>query len=349
MRAEVLYTSSAGVNTAVKIEASDIFFVIGTITTVPTSAGGTAGTITITPFYGTPVTLAVAATTAITVDRVGGQTIDNLAVGQKVEASYKTSGGVNTAVKIEAFNPIFRVAGTITTVPTSTGGTPGNITITTSAGQAVIIAVVTATTITVDRVAGQTIANLAVGMRAEATYKVLAGVNTAIRIEASDIFFVRGTLSTVTSTGGGAGSIVVTQANGNTVTVNVDATASITVDRVAGQTIDNLLTGMRAEVLYKVTATGNLALKIEASDLFHVRGTITTVTPSAAGDGTGSIIVTLADGTTVTINIDTTTAITVDRVAGQTIANLVANQRAEVRYKLTSTGNLALKIEACSP
>ena len=137
-------------------------------------------------------------------------------------------------------------------------------------------------------------------------------------------------------------TVTITRADGTSVTVDVAASTVISIDHAAG-TFADLVVGQRAKAAYNLTAAGNIAVQIEANDIFRVSGTITKLVP--AGKTTpATVTITRADGTSVTVDVSASTVITIDDAPG-TFADLVVGQRAKAVYKLTATGNVAVRIE----
>jgi hypothetical protein len=236
--------------------------------------------------------------------------------------------------------PLF-VAGTITAV-SSTGGTL-SVTPTQSANSTAVNLMVTAnTTISIDGVTGKGLANLAVGMRAGVAYQTTGGVNNAIQINASDRYHVSGTITALASDGSTLSITASQPANSQAVTLNVTSSTGISLDGVTGKSVTNLVVGMRAKAGYQLTSSGNNATQVDASDIFHVSGTITAL----ASDGSKLRITPDSATTAIKLAITSSTVIRVDNVKGQTAANLVVGMRAKATYQLTSTGNNATQIDA---
>jgi hypothetical protein len=101
----------------------------------------------------------------------------------RAEARYQVTATANNALTIEA-SDLFRVSGTITAIVPAGATTPATVTITPTGGTAVTLTVTATTRISVNGVRGKTVADLLVGMRAEATYQVTATANNALTIEA---------------------------------------------------------------------------------------------------------------------------------------------------------------------
>jgi hypothetical protein len=332
MQVDAVYRLTSTGNIALKIEATDTAFVKGIISAVST----TASTVDITRSDKTTVTVTVNASTAISVDGVASKMIGDLLVGMKAQAAYKLSGTPsNLALRIDAGDTLY-VKGTITTVTS-----PNGLTITRFDGTTVTVTTDANTAITINRVAGQMFDSLVAGMRVEVKYQVTATGNLALKIEATDLVCIEGTISAVNAM---AGTVDVTKADKTTVTVTVNASTVITLEDAGRKTIADLLVGMKADVAYRATSTGNVALRIEADDTFQVKGTISAVDAMA-----NTVTITRSDMTTLTVTVGANTNIKIDRAARQTIANLAIGMRAEVKYRLTSMGNLALKIEASRP
>jgi hypothetical protein len=351
MRAEAIYQATGtNAGTALVIEASDIFHVKGMITKVTQPSGTTPGSIVITPTTGPAVTLTVTATTKISLDGVAGKTIANLTVGMTASAVYQATGtNAGTALHIAA-NDIFRVTGTITKVTPASGTTPGSIVITPTTGPAVTLTVTATTAISVDGVKNKTLADLAVGMQATSVYTV-TGLNTgtATSIAAKSMLKVTGTITKVTQASGTTpGSIVITPTTGPAVTLTVPANTPISVDDVKGKTLADLTTLMRATATYTVTGlnTGT-ATKIDATDIFTIKGTITKVT-QPSGTTPGSIVITPTTGAAVTLTVNANTVIRIGDHK-KTIADLKVGQKAEATYKATATNaGIALRIHVSS-
>jgi hypothetical protein len=343
MRAEAAYHSAAGVNTAVRIEASDIFHVSGTITAVKPATATAPATVTITQANGTSVTVAVAATTVIMLDHAAA-TFASLVVGQRAEAVYKLTATGNVAVRIDA-DDIFHVSGTITAIKPATSTTPATVTITPVGGTAVTLTVAATTVITLDHAAA-TFASLVVGQRAEAVYKLTAAGNVAVRIDADDIFHVSGTITAIKpATATAPATVTITPAGGKPVILTVTASTAISVDGVAGKAVSDLLVGMQAQSTYQLTATANNALQIAAHDIFHVSGTITAIKPATATTP-ATVTITPAGGKPVILTVTASTAISVDGVAGKAVSDLLVGMQAQAKYQLTATANNALSIDA---
>jgi hypothetical protein len=261
MRAEAVYQVTSAGNNAIRIAASDILRVQGTITAVAATA--TPPTVTITRANGTSVTLTVVTATVIRLDGAAS-VVGNLLMGMRAEAVYQLSTA-NNAIRIEASDK-FRVEGTITAVAAT--ATPPTVTITRANGTSVTLTVVTGTPFTtVIRLDGaaSVVGNLLMGMQAEATYQ-LSTANNAIRIAANDILRVSGSITAPVPTAPVTFPVNVTITPANSTTGVVLIVQSTTTIRINGRksTVDKLVAGMRAEAVYQVTSTGNNAISITA-------------------------------------------------------------------------------------
>jgi hypothetical protein len=239
-----------------------------------------------------------------------------------------------------------RVTGTITVVKLATSTTPATVTITPTGGNAATLTVTANTKISVDGVGGKAVTDLLVGMPAEARYQVTATANNALRIEASDMVRVTGTITVVKlATSTTPATVTITLTGGNTVTLTVTANTKISVNGVGGKAVTDLFVGMPAEATYQVTATAYNALRIEASDMARVTGTITAVTP--AGKTTPALVtITPTGGNTATLTVTANTKISVNGVGGKAVTDLLVGMPAEATYQVTATAYNALRIEA---
>ena len=274
--------------------------VTGTITAV----SSTGNTLTVTPAQpsnSTALTLTVTANTAISLDGVTGKGLANLAVGMQAGVVYQTSGGVNTALQVNATDR-FHVSGTITALA-SDGST---LTITPSepaSSPAVTLNITSSTAVSLDGVTGTAVSNLVVGMRARAGYQLTSSGNNATHIEASDRFRVSGTITALASDG--SRLAITPDSTGSTaVKMAVTTSTSIRLDDVKGKTVANLLVGMRARATYQLTSSGNNATHIEASDRLHVDGTIAALTLTTGSTTAGTVTVAPATGSAVTLNVN---------------------------------------------
>ena len=286
MRVEVYYTASSGVNTALRIEASDLFKVSGLIGTITpaTPAGTVLGTLTIVNAANTSQVLATVTVTTgsvISIDRgKGGTTFASLVSGMRAEVYYQLAvGGVtNAALRIEA-SDLFKVSGLIGTItPATPAGTVlGTLTIVSAANTSQVLATVTVTTSSVISIdhgkGGTTFASLVSGMRAEVYYQLAVGgvANAALRIEASDILHVTGTASVtlagVTAPGAATtqGSVVITPSDGSTpVSLTVPLNIPISVNGVSGKALSDIPNGSLVKAVYQVTGIGTgTAIRLE--------------------------------------------------------------------------------------
>jgi hypothetical protein len=324
MRAEAVYLDDL---TAVRIRASDIFEVHGTIAKITPASGATPAIVAITTVAGNTVNVQAPSTTAISVDHVPGKTVADLKAGMPAEAVYKaTSATVNTGISIEAFSKAF-VRGTITKITGTTG-----VAITTASGTVVNLTVATTTTIFLDG-APSHIGNLTPGMRAEAVYLVSAlNTGTAITIEASDRGSVTGEITKVTSTAT-TNTLVITPNTGPAVTLTVPSTATITLDGKAAAFAD-LKVGQHVEAAYTINAlNAGVATRVHAFDHVTVKGTITKATSTAT---TNTLVIKPSNGgPSVTLTVPTGTPITLDGKKA-TFADLVAGMPVTASY--TTTG-----------
>jgi hypothetical protein len=148
---------------------------------------------------------------------------------------------------------------------------------------------------------------------------------------------VRGTITAISGSTV-PGTVTITPQNGPAVTVNVTANTKITRNRQTA-TLADLQKNDKATAVYDAS---NNALVLHAHiQTSVVRGTITAI----SGTTTGTVTITPANGTAVTVNITTSTKITRN---GQTatLADLQKKDKASATY---DSSNNALRLEARTP
>lgn len=293
----------------------------GTIAAVDTAAS----TLTITPKNGgADVTLNVDASTFI---KRNGQpaTLADLQTGDKVEAKYDSA--TMLAFRVKAEFKAGKVKGMIAAVDTAAS----TVTITPRKGGADVTLNVDANTV-IKRKGPATLADLQVGDKIEAKYD--PATMLALKIEAEfKLAKVKGTIAAVDAA---AGTLTITPKKGGAdVTLNVDASTYI---KRNGQpaTLADLVVGDRVEAKYN--AATMLAVKISASNLLEIKGTIAAVDAAA-----GTLTVTPMDGSPdVTFTVDANTRI--ERFdAPATLADLLVGDPVEVKYDPATM--LAFKVE----
>jgi hypothetical protein len=332
MQAEATYQANG---TAVRIDASATYQVVGTITSVIPGAIPASGTIGISGGGGgQSVALNVGgAQTSITLGGVA-KFFGDLQPGMKAEATYQITGpGAGNALKI-VVAPSNLVIGTLTAIDP----VAGTITITTNSGFSFTMGVSPNTSLLIDRVANQTVANLILGMRIEAAISFPPnGPAVARKIEATERNTVHGFISAVNV---GNGTLAITPANGPAITVSTVNATIATIDKVAVQNLNNVLVGMKADVQFVATGLGTgVASKIDLIDRYTMIGTLSTVSPDANGV-TGTVVITAAKTPPLNLTVTPTTTITVNGVSRRTtIANLSIGMRAEAAVQITPTGN----------
>jgi hypothetical protein len=337
MRAEAAYNPNN--NNAVRIDASDTYQVQGFITSITQGTIPANGTVVISGSAGQSISLNVAGgKTNITIGSVP-KFLGDLSVGMKAEVVYQLTGpGAGNALKID-LSASSLIIGTLTAI------NPANNTLTiASHGYNFTVNIPPNLTATIDRTAGQALANLVLGMKIEVGVAFTGnGTGTARKIEALSRWTLHGFITALNPANG---TLVVTPAHGPAVQLATGTTTVVKVDGNPVQTFASLGLGMKAEVLFVTTGlgTGN-ALKIDATDRFQIIGTLTTVTPDANGV-TGTVIISGSNAPPLTLTVTPTTAITANHVPKQSITNLGLGMRAEATVQITPTGNFPTKIVA---
>jgi len=251
------------------------------------------------------------------------------------------AGTTATAADIEADGPEEEdVEGTISTI------TGQDVTITPEHGSAVTVHVATATVIKISDATGThtaTLADLAVGMKAEADYDPVSLVADHIRARAAQQHQseVEGTVSAVDAT---AGTLSITPQHGGTdVALKTDSATRISRNGAVA-TLADIKVGDKAEARYD--ATTKVASRIEARSapqqpLAQVEGKVTAVT-------TASVTITPQHGGPVTLTIDATTKIYL-RGTAATIADVAVGQRAHASYNRTTLLAAVLRVQNDNP
>jgi len=248
------------------------------------------------------------------------------------------------------------VSGTITAV----SATAGTLAITYGGqanGAAVNLTVTSSTAITIDGTTSQGLANLVVGMRAMVVYQASSGVNTALQINASSKARVAGTVTTVTPAAGSTmmGTVTLTPADASAVTLTVNlgsgsGSTTVSLDGSAVTALGSLLPGMRAKSVYQITSNGNNAIQIHADDMIRLHGTITAVTLSTGSTTNGTVTITPASGSAVNLNVTlgNGTTVTLNGSTVTALSSLSSGMRVEARYQVTSSGDNASFLRARS-
>ncbi|MGC8840226.1 MAG: DUF5666 domain-containing protein [Candidatus Sumerlaeaceae bacterium] len=308
----------------------------------------TNSTITVTPNFGSPVTLNVTPATQIKRNGVAA-TLGDLVVGDRIEAKYDAA--TRNAIKIEAKNGtlpppprLIEVHGTIAAVDVATS----SITVTPSSGGADVALTVTSLTVIKcdDRLL--TLADIAVGASVEVKYNptTLEAVKIELKDCGEDVETeVKGT---VTAVDAGANSVTVAPKNGAPLlTLSVDASTAICKNGLPA-TLADIQVGDCVEVHYDPNTL--VALKIEVKPctpvpppqaLAQVEGKLTAVDPNAS-----SVTIAPRRGGPVTLSVDSNTVI---KRGNQilTLADLVVGDRVEAKYDRSTL--VAVKIEVQRP
>jgi len=246
------------------------------VTGIITAISSTAGTLSITSFGqtgGTAVNLTITSSTAINIDGTTGQGLANLVLGMPASAVYQASGGVNTALQINASSKA-RVTGSITAVTPASGSTTiGTVTVTPADGSAVTLNVnlgsgAGTTTVRLDGSAVTSLTSLLPGMHAKAEYRVTSSGNNATHLHVNDMIRLHGTISAVMLSAGSTttGTVTINPASGSAVivTVNLGNGTTATLNGSSITALNTLASGMRLEVRYQVSSSGNIVSFLKA-------------------------------------------------------------------------------------
>lgn len=280
----------------------------GTVKAVDKSV--TPPTVTLHLEEGVDLVLKVLATTKITKNGVPNATLDSLAIGDRVEASYNAgfeASGIHAAPAKAT-----EAKGTISAI--NKGATPPTVTIHLKEGVDVTIKVLASTKITKAGVGNATLDNLAVGDRVEASYNASF---EASRIEAAPPLAkhhgFHGTLKSI-----GAGSIVVTvkkEGKDSDVTFTVNGDTKYKVPTVKDATLANFHAGEHVNILAVDNNGSWVALQVHMipSKPVHVQR-VGTVEAYTAGS---SITIKGKHGETSTFALNAETKIKMKKGAGE--------------------------------
>ncbi|MFA6959114.1 MAG: DUF5666 domain-containing protein [Thermoanaerobaculia bacterium] len=302
-----------------------------------------ASAITVTTDEGSDVVLTLSAGTEIRLNGKPGAVTD-LHAGQRVEVdAQRASDGTLEAlvVKLEASDQLLEINGTVKS------STATSLTITTKRGVDVVVGILADTIITKEGHALPAV-QINVGDRVEvkattATDGTLAAVRIRVEDSEHDLLQIHGIVSGV------AGSVLtITQKDGTSVPVTIDAQTIIKVDEHAG-TVADLVAGARVEIAARANADGSLtaiAIRLETEDeddaFVEIEGVIASKTDT-------SITVTTEHDGDVTVGVTPDTVIRKDG-AEAALADLEVGDDVEVKAEKDSGGALvALAIHAETP
>lgn len=297
-----------------------------------------AGVLTLTTANGEAAVVGVDQSTFITVNGSTG-TLTDIQAGDAVEVELDQSSNMAVAITVERSEDAAQAPqrGTVVDVDADTG----LLVLTTADGETRVVGVDQSTVITVNGSAG-TLADIRAGDAVEVELDPTTELAAQVTAESAEDAAGTVQQGTVESVDAGVGMLVLTSASGEPMVVGVNQDTVVTINGQAG-VLSDIQPGHAVEV--EVSEHTDMAISItvlsEGAITPAHRGTVESVDAEA-----GRMTVLLANGDTISVNVDQSTVININGSAA-TLADVEAGDAVEV--ELDQEANVATSVTLVGP